>query len=453
MLMLSLADIEIGPDRQRKEFSPEDLADLTNSIQSIGLLHPIVVRKLPEAGKYRLVAGERRMRAIISLYETFEECIRCGGQPVELGYLPCINIGDLSELEAEEAELDENIKRANLTWQEHAAALQRLHQFRVRQAEHRDEKLSDLLGAPVTPAPHTVADTAKELLGRSDGYYGAQVRKELLVAKHLDNPDVAKAKTMDDALKVLKAQEERKKNEALAAQVGGSLSSDSHTLLHTNSLAAMYRPEFEAKFDIICCDPPYGMGAHKFGDAAGRMTNIQHHYDDSYESWQKLMREFLPLTMHVTKLQAHMYLFCDFDRFHELKTLCEEVGWYVFRTPLVYVKTGGGRVPLPEMGPRRCYELCLYAVKGKKPVTHIYPDVIQAAADANESHGAQKSVAVFQNLLQRSCTPGDQILDPFAGTGTVALAAHVLKCFATCIEQSQEYYGIACKRVKALDNL
>lgn len=444
MLFLSPADLEIGPDRQRKEFLPQDLADLTNSIQAIGLLHPIVVRKLPdsdsEGGKFRLVAGERRMRAILSIYEAFEERIRCGGQLVELGVLPCINIGDLSELEAEEAELDENIKRANLTWQEHAAALKRLDAFRRRQAESRG-------------TVHTTADTAREVMGRADGGYGAQVRQELLVADHLDNPEIAKAKTVGDAFKVLKAQEERKKNEALAAQVGRTLSSDSHTLLHTNSLAAMYRPDFEGKFDVICCDPPYGMDAHKFGDAAGRMTNIQHHYDDSYESWQKLMREFTPLTLRVTKPQAHMYLFCDIDRFHELKTLCEEAGWYVFRTPLVYVKTGGGRVPLPEMGPRRCYELCLYAVKGKKPVTHIYPDVIQAGADSNESHGAQKSVAVFQNLLQRSVTPGNQILDPFAGTGTVALAAHALKCSATCIEQSPEYYGIACKRVKALDNM
>jgi DNA modification methylase len=122
----------------------------------------------------------------------------------------------------------------------------------------------------------------------------------------------------------------------------------------------------------------------------------------------------------------------------------------VFRTPLVYYKSGGGRVPLPESGPRRCYELVLYAIKGKKPVTHIYPDVIQAVADSQESHGAQKSIAVFQNLLQRSVSPGDCVLDPCAGTGTVALAAHNLKCRATCVELSAEYFGVMCKRVQSL---
>lgn len=443
MLFLSPTDIQIGPDRQRKEFLPQDLADLTNSIQAIGLLHPIVVRTAPDSS-HTLVAGERRFRAITSIYDTFAEQIRCAGQLVPLGLIPCLDLGDLSPLEAEEAELDENIKRANLTWQEHAAALDRLHRFRQRQAA--------AVSSPEAPVAHTVADTAREVAGRADGGYGAQVRKELLVAQHLDNPEVAKAKTVEDAFKVLRTAEERKKNEALAAKVGATLSSSSHTLLQGDSLALLRSADFDGKFDVICSDPPYGMDAHKFGDAAGRMANIQHHYEDTYETWLRFMQEFLPRSMGVTKPQAHMYLFCDLDRFHELKQMCEEVGWYVFRTPLVYVKTGGGRVPLPEMGPRRCYELCLYAVKGKKPVTHIYPDVIQAGADTNESHGAQKSVAVFQNLLQRSINPGSQILDPCAGTGTLALAAHALKCRATCIEQSAEYFGIACKRVKALDS-
>lgn len=455
MLLLPASSIQISPDRQRQEFSPEALADLTNSIQAIGLLHPVVVRQsVDDPDTVILVAGERRMRAIISIYEMFDIPIRCAGQYIPINQIPCLSLGDLSPLEAEEAELDENIKRANLSWQEHAAALDRLHQFRIRQvaAAAAADTLAGTTGtfADMPKRTHTVADTANEVLGRADGGYGAAIRKELLVARHLDNPEVAKAKTVEDAYKVLRNQEDRKKNEALAATVGASLSSKSHTLLHGDSLVLLASADFDGKFDVICSDPMYGMDAHKFGDAAGRMTNIQHHYEDTYEAWLAFMRAFLPRSMGITKSQAHMYLFCDLDRFHELKRLCEEVGWYVFRTPLVYVKTGGGRVPLPEMGPRRCYELALYAVKGKKPVTHIYPDVIQAAADVNESHGAQKSVAVFQNLLQRSVGPGDQVLDPCAGTGTMALAAHALKCYATCIEQQAEYYGIACKRVQGL---
>ena len=68
MLLLPLAAITIPPDRQRREFDPEALEELGISIQRLGLLHPIVVRTLPD-GQYHLVAGERRLRAITRLYD------------------------------------------------------------------------------------------------------------------------------------------------------------------------------------------------------------------------------------------------------------------------------------------------------------------------------------------------------------------------------------------------
>ena len=442
MLILPLADITISPDRQRREFAPEALEELGASIQKLGLLHPIVVRDSGE-GKYRLVAGERRLRAITQIYDLWEDVIRCNNEQVPFRHVPCLTLGDLNPLDAEEAELDENLRRKDLTWQEHAAALKRLHELRSAQSSLCPD------GVPA----HTVTKLATEVLGRSDGAFRDAIRKELIVADHLDNPEVAKATTVAEAFKVLKQQEQRARNETLAQEVGASMDSDFHTILQGDSIQLLTAPEFAGKFDVICSDPPYGMNAHQFGDAAGRMSagsGITHNYNDTYENWRDFMQAFIPHSLRITKPQAHMYLFCDFDRFHELKDLCLKAGWYVFRTPLVYHKTGGGRVPLPESGPRRCYELVLYAIKGKKPVTHIYPDVIQAVADSQESHGAQKSVAVFQNLLQRSVAPGDHILDPCAGTGTVALAAQNLKCRATCVEQAAEYFGVMVKRVQAL---
>jgi hypothetical protein len=56
-----------------------------------------------------------------------------------------------------------------------------------------------------------------------------------------------------------------------------------------------------------------------------------------------------------------------------------EAGWDVFRTPLIDYKLGSGRVPRPEHGPRRQWEMCLYAIKGDKNVTGIFSDVIPAS--------------------------------------------------------------------------
>lgn len=474
MRFISPEKIVIKSDRQRQEFDPQALQDLVESIENTGLMHPIVLRE--EGDDRVLVAGERRLKAMRQIYE-LGGTFRCDGEEVIEGLIPYSNLGDLSVLEAEEAELDENLKRKDLTWQEHAAAVARLHKLRGDQkiaAVLKDTEQKEAAGIAinVTAASvamqHTYADTALELLGKSEGAYQDQIRKEILVSRHLDNPAVAKAKSADEAFKILKKQEESAKNVELARTVGASFNADLHTLLNVDCLDFMQTaaalPD-DQKFDVILTDPPYGMGADQFGDAGGKLTGIEHRYDDSPEAWRKLMfaseydREngidkWCELSYKVCKPQAHAYVFCDIDRFHELKEGMQLAGWYVFRTPLINHKMNSGRVPLPDQGPRRQYEIILYAIKGKKQTTHIYPDVISTSADENFSHGAQKPVALYQNLLQRSVRPGDRVLDTFAGSGTIFEAANGFKCAATGTELNPEYYGMCLARIarcKALE--
>jgi ParB family chromosome partitioning protein len=58
---LPLRDIRPNPYQPRREFDEEALAGLAASLESAGLLQPIVVR--PTDGGYELIAGERRLRA------------------------------------------------------------------------------------------------------------------------------------------------------------------------------------------------------------------------------------------------------------------------------------------------------------------------------------------------------------------------------------------------------
>lgn len=454
MPVITLSDIVVKPNRQRQEFDPEALQELKCSIEDRGLLHPPVLRN--ENGQMVLVAGERRLKAISEIFElggTFDY----NGQEFGRGNIlvPYTDLGELSELEAEEAELDENLKRRDLTWQEHALAVRRLHELRIAQkTEHNDiiaGTPDSVTGLPLPPVtPQTIADTAEELTGRRDGSYQDSVRTEILVAKHLDNPAVAAAKSPKEALKILKAEEQRNKNIELAKIVGASFTAESHQILNMNCLDFMADTKNHNRFDVILTDPPYGMGADSFGDAGGKMTGINHHYDDSLTSWVTLMKDWCDLSFKVAKPQAHAYVFCDIDNFHALKSMMENAGWYVFRTPFIIVKLNSGRVPLPNTGPRRQWECLLYAIKGDKPVTHIYPDVITVSGDDNLGHGAQKPVALYQNLLQRSVKPGDEILDTFAGTGTIIPACHTYQCKATAIEMDQGSYGICLKRVESL---
>lgn len=54
--------IKANPNQPRREFSPEGLQELAESIRQIGIIQPITLR-LMEDGTYQIIAGERRWRA------------------------------------------------------------------------------------------------------------------------------------------------------------------------------------------------------------------------------------------------------------------------------------------------------------------------------------------------------------------------------------------------------
>lgn len=66
--LIDVKSIGPNPQQPRKTFSNEELSELAQSIQENGLLQPLLLRPAPGSpGKYELVAGERRLRAVRSL--------------------------------------------------------------------------------------------------------------------------------------------------------------------------------------------------------------------------------------------------------------------------------------------------------------------------------------------------------------------------------------------------
>lgn len=427
-------EIRIAPDRQRQEFNPDRLAYLQSSIERVGLFAPLIIT---EDGT--LVAGERRLKAINALHMLGVR-FWYDGQLVPVDTVPAILPSESDTIARFEIELEENIARENLTWQEQAQAVAKLKSLREQQALCTQQ-----------PMP-TAADIAEEIRGSREGIHQATVRKQLIVAQHLSNPEVAKAKTVDDAFKILKRNEAAAKCADLAANVGKVATTERLQVYHADCLewGWNYIESKGEKFDVICTDPPYGMSAESFGDGGGAYVGIKHNYADDLASWQDLMNRFAQLSWNITKPNAHLYLCCDIDGFDFLKKCLTAAGWRVHRTPLVNFKRDANRVPWPEQGPRRCYELVLYAVKGSKPTTAIYPDVFESSGDDNLGHGAQKPVAFWDNLLQRSAIPGNRVWDAFAGTGGILVAAHKRDLYCVVCEREAQYYGICLQRLEEL---
>jgi ParB family transcriptional regulator, chromosome partitioning protein len=102
LTLVPLSAVTPNPDQPRKHFAEEALADLAASIKARGLLQPIVVRRVDDG--YRLLAGERRLRAAtLAGLDRVPALIREGDDDLEVALIENLQREDLSPLEEAEA--------------------------------------------------------------------------------------------------------------------------------------------------------------------------------------------------------------------------------------------------------------------------------------------------------------------------------------------------------------
>ncbi|CUH51473.1 ParB/RepB/Spo0J family partition protein [Shimia marina] len=124
-LVVPIERIEPNPDQPRRDFTPEQLDDLANSIREKGVIQPLIVRKKAN-DRYEIVAGERRWRA---------------SQMAKLHELPII-VREYDDTEVLEIAIIENIQRADLNPVEEAMGYRQL----MQKFGHTQEKVSEALG-------------------------------------------------------------------------------------------------------------------------------------------------------------------------------------------------------------------------------------------------------------------------------------------------------------------
>lgn len=109
LVEVNVASIHPNPYQPRATFDEESIAELAQSIQQVGLLQPLLVRKVDDG--YELVAGERRLRAVTSL----------GMEKVA-----CIVQQDIEDESSAMMALIENLQREDLHYLEEAQCYQKL---------------------------------------------------------------------------------------------------------------------------------------------------------------------------------------------------------------------------------------------------------------------------------------------------------------------------------------
>lgn len=123
--MVPVENIIPNPDQPRRDFEPEALKDLADSLRQKGVIQPLIVRQIGDAGRYEIVAGERRWRA---------------AQMAQLHELPVI-VREFSDSEVLEIAIIENIQRADLNAIEEALAYKQL----MQRFGHTQEKIAEAL--------------------------------------------------------------------------------------------------------------------------------------------------------------------------------------------------------------------------------------------------------------------------------------------------------------------
>ena len=119
--------IHPGRYQPRRNFDPENMQALVDSIKAQGILQPLLVRKHPEQeGHFEIVAGERRWRA---------------AQAAQLHEIPVV-LRELGDREVLEIALVENVQRQDLNAVEEAEAYRRL----LDDFAHTQEDLAQAVG-------------------------------------------------------------------------------------------------------------------------------------------------------------------------------------------------------------------------------------------------------------------------------------------------------------------
>ena len=411
-------------NRQRREL--EGIEELARSIADNGLINPIVITR-----DYELVAGERRLTAHKHL----------GFESIAVQF-----VEDLDELQLHLIELEENVRRVDLSWQDHVAAVSRFHELKAEQARARGESWSQ-------------EQTAREL-----NMSQANVAKHLLVKKAIDEgvTDVIESPKLTTAANFATRMQERKKatllrelrqespdaqpQTALAGEIVMPEPLPSSPPAESSRFAEIINTDFlawakevrEIPYNLIHCDFPYGVNA---GDIRGQSSAKSFGgYEDSPDIYWTLLDTFLEYQDRFVAPSAHMIFWFSMKFYEPTKEKLRAAGWRVDDFPLIWHRTdNAGILPDAQRGPRRTYETALFCTRGDRKVVKAVANSI-GAVTTKVHHMSEKPIAVLEHFFRMLVDENTVLLDPTCGSGNAVKVAEAMGAnWSTGLELNPEY--------------
>ena len=223
VLYKDISQLVAGSFQPRRVFTTEALADLVVSIKEKGVLQPLLVRKSARNNLYEIIAGERRFRA---------------SKMAGLTKIPVI-VKNLTDKEALEVAIIENLQREDLNPLEEAEAYKRL----MKEFHYKQEDLSRVIGKSRSYLANMIRlldlpDEIKTLLEKKEITVGHA--RALLAA---DNPVILSREVIKKGLNV-------RQTEKLAAQKNKAQPVPKEKNKHIESLAAQFSALLNTKISI-----------------------------------------------------------------------------------------------------------------------------------------------------------------------------------------------------------
>jgi len=404
---IEISSIVVSRDqRQRRDLVAID--ELADSIKRLGLIHPIVITRGNE-----LVAGERRLNACQSL----------GWTSISVQYTD-----ELEPARLRAIELEENIKRKDITWQDQCRAIEEYHALRLSEdPAWRQEDTGDAIGISATRAA-AMMQVAEELRQGNPMIVDAPKLStaEGIIRRKLEREEHNVLTKLKEAFGVRDTDEEAPPPEAI-------LNVDFKRWVHSHT---------SPRFNFVHCDFPYGVSADTFNQGGAAAHGG---YQDTKETWESLMEALAAATKKILTPSAHlMFWFAmrkgDIRLYEPTARALEQMGWDINPQPLIWMKSdGAGIIPDPNRGPRQIYETCLLGTRGDRKIIRAVSNAY-AAPTVREQHMSEKPEPMLRHFFSMLVDENTVILDPTCGSGSALRAAESLGAkYVLGLEISSEF--------------
>ena len=182
----------------------------------------------------------------------------------------------------------------------------------------------------------------------------------------------------------------------------------------------------------------------QYGTIYGKKYCVKTDYGDwDADFTLEILDKFIYFFYKKLKKGGTCIIFFDIWKITLLKEILEKHKFVQIRF-IEWIKTNPQPLNSKTNYLTNCREIALVAVKGSKPVFNssydngIYSFPLQGGK--NRFHPTQKSLPLFEELIKKHSNENDNILDPFLGGGTTAIACSNLKRNFYGSEINEEYY-------------